>query len=268
MNSWEVIYASAENHPADGGLYFPERLTQGFLDQQKRVLGSYFYANQYLNEVVPDDERRFKKEWLRYCREIPQNGLRFGFIDPAIGQKDSSDYTGIVVVDTVPDGTWYLRVAVRERLTPTQIVEKMFSLCETFNLQALGVEAVAYQEALLYMLDEEMRRRGKVLPVWGIKRSNVTKETRILGLVPRFEWSRLYLMPGMTDFETEYMTFPRGAHDDIFDALASVEELIRYPEVAKAKELKKPHSPHDPSHEKYIIQQLVKKSNENQGEEE
>ena len=260
MNGWTLVYKKAIAD--DGSLLFPERLSREFLERARRTMGSYLFANQYQNEVIPDDERRFKKHWIRYYKERPSNCYRFGFIDPAIGQKNHNDYTGIAVVDVDSDGHWYTVLAKRERLTPTQIVSKMFELCAEFELQALGVEIVAYQEALLYMLAEEMTKRQTVLPVKGVARQAVSKETRILGLVPRFEWGRITLAQGMSDFEDELLSFPRGSHDDILDSLASLEELVFYPEKEKEKEIEQPHSASHPAYEKWIIQQLAKRQHQ------
>lgn len=244
----------------DGTLFFPERLTHEFLERARRTMGSYLFANQYQNIIVPDEEKKLRKEWLRYTTELPTLSTRFGFIDPAIGQHKHSDFTGIAIIYADIHGTWTLRLGARYRLTPTQIVNKAFDLCEEFKLDALGVESVAYQEALLYLMAEEMQKRQKVIPVKGITRSRVSKHSRILGLVPRFEWARIFLFPGMTDFEDEYDSFPRGQNDDILDALASLEELVYYP-VKESDKLEQPHSPHDPNYEKWYIQQLVQRAN-------
>lgn len=220
-------------------------------------MGSYLFANQYQNEVIPEEERRFRPEWLRNAQ--PPEGanlLSFAFIDPAIGQKNHHDYTGIAVVQVDYLGNWYVKVAARYRLTPTEIVEKMFELHQEFKLSALGVEGVAYQEALLYMFDQEARRRHTIVPVKGIRRMAISKETRILGLVPRFEWARIYMSPGLRDFEDEYLSFPRGSHDDILDALASLEELVYYPQKEE-KKIERPASPNHPDYEKCYIQHLA-----------
>jgi predicted phage terminase large subunit-like protein len=254
---WSVVYERAIRE--DGSLLFPERLTQEFLDQQRRELGSYFFANQYQNEIIPEDEKRFKAAWLRYYKEIPENTYRFAFIDPALGQKDHHDFTGIAVVECDPNKDWYLRLAKRTRLTPTGIVEYLFQLQRELPCQAIGIEIVAYQEALLYMLEEEGRRRGINLPVKGIRRGLQTKESRILSLVPRFEFGRIFVAQGMTDFEDEYNTFPRGKFDDILDAVASLEELVYYPE-RKEKKLEKPASPAHPDYERWNLAQLIEKA--------
>lgn len=250
---WSVCYKKAVS--ADGTLLFPERLTKEFLESQRRIMGSYLFANQYQNEVIPDDAKVFKDSWLRYYTALPSNTNTFAFIDPAIGQKDTHDYTGIVIVDVDSDGLWYLRLAKRFRLNPTQIVNLCFEIHNKYKPSCIGVEIVAYQEALLYLLDERMRMFNTVLPVKGIKRSGISKETRILGLVPRFEWGKLLIGQGFTDFEDEYNSFPRGSHDDLLDALASVDEIVFYPEKQKEKLIEKPNSPTSPDYERWVIQQ-------------
>jgi predicted phage terminase large subunit-like protein len=259
--SWRWVYKRAIQD--DGSLLFPERLSKDFLDNARRTMGSYLFANQYQNEIIPDEEKNFKAQWLRVYRTIPEVTNRFAFIDPAIGQEKHHDYTAICVVDVDLDGHWYLRLANRYRLTPSQIVNKMFELHAQFNLKGMGVEQVAYQEALLYMVAEEMKKRQKTIPVTGITRSKTSKNTRILALVPRFEWGRISISQGMVDFEDEYNSFPRGRHDDIMDSLASIEEIAYYPERPKEKILQKPHDPHSPQYEKWIIQNMVKRQNEN-----
>ena len=225
-------------------------------------MGSYLFANQYQNEVIPDEERRFKADWLRYYHSVPNNVYRFAFIDPAIGQKNSNDFTGIVVVAVAPDTTWYIEVAERLRLTPTQIIDRVFRIQEQFRCMGIGVESVAYQEALLYFIDEESKRRQKNVPVKGINQMGVRKETRILSLVPRFENGRILLKQGMSHFEDELMNFPRGAHDDIIDACASLEEIVFYPEHEKVRPIEKPNSPHDPNYERWVIQNYGKRQQE------
>ena len=259
---WAVVYKSAEN--ADGTLLFPERLTREFLDEQRRSMGSFLYANQYLNKVVPDDERVFKEEWWQERgQSLDLNDkriARFGFIDPAIGQEKHHDYTGIVIVATDAQGHWHVELARRYRLNPTQIVDKMFDLCMHFNLVCLGVEIVAYQEALLYILDERMNQRKQTIPVKGIKRTRISKETRIRGLVPRFEWNRITIAPGQADLKDEYSLFPRSSHDDLLDALASIEDIAFYPDDKKEDDLNDNISTGHPDYERYYIRKLARRA--------
>lgn len=251
---WETIIKSAI--APDGTLFFPERLSLSFLDKARRTMGSYLFANQYLNQVIPDDAQDFKKVWLRYYTQIPAKTHRFAFIDPAIGQKNHHDYTGIVVIDADEDGNWYIRLANRLRLTPTQIVQKCFDLHSQFQVKAIGIEVVAFQEALIYLVDQEMRRRNQVIPIKAIKRGAVSKNTRILGLVPRFEWGRIFLAQGLADLEMEYATFPRGQHDDLLDSLSSLEEMVYYP-AKESPNVNRAPQPNEPGYESWYRKQLA-----------
>jgi len=256
MDKWSVVYEKAIRD--DGSLFFPERLTKEFLDQAKRVMGSYMFANQYQNEIIPQGEQTFKKEWIRYYKAKPELKTTFAMIDPAISQQDNADFTALVVVDCDVDGNWYVRSAMRYKITPTQIVNLCFKVWEKFKPQAIGIEDVAYQKALLYMLDEEMKRRNAVLPVTGVKPdSDKSKEIRILGLVPRFEWGRILLAQGLHDLELELAQFPRSKNDDLLDALAYIERIAFYPQ--KERSTNEPPNPNDPAnYERWYRQNISK----------
>lgn len=256
--AWSVVYKRAVNH--DGSLLFPEKLTHEFLEAQKRKLGSYSFSNQYQNEIIPEDMQSFKKNWFKTCNELPKRLFHFAMIDPAIGQKKTSDYTGTIVIATDTDSNWYVRVANRERKTPTQIVNSCFEIQKQFGCLAIGVEAVAYQEALIYMLSEEMLRRRVMIPIKAIKPpTDRTKEARIRGLVPRYEFGRIYHSPGLYDLESELLTFPRSSHDDLCDPLSSMDEFVTYPDKEKEYEGRIPTTA-DPDYERYYIRQKLKTS--------
>lgn len=254
---WAVCYKRAYND--DGSLFFPEKLSSEFLEGAKRSMGSYLFANQYLNTIIPAELQTFKKEWFKYYETLPKKLTTFIFIDPALSEADTSDFTGIVVVHIDSKKDWFVSYARRHRLNPTELVRFIFRLNEEFKPNVIGIEDVAYQRALLYFLDEEMRRRGVILPVTGHKYPpNRSKQTRILSLVPRFEFNHMFLSPGLQDLELELLQFPRGSHDDLIDALASIESIAFAPDD-KPEELKKPHSPNDPTYEQWFIQNKLKR---------
>lgn len=262
--SWSIVYRKAIED--DGTLLFPERLSKEFLEIQKRKLGSYAWSNQYQNEIISEENQTFKKNWLQNYKELPTNKHTFAMIDPAIGQNKTSDYTGIVVIDVDTDGNWYVRLAKRERCTPTQIVNLVFSLNDEYQPRVIGVESVAYQKALIYLISEEMGKRKKVIPLKEILRpTDKKKETRIRGpLVPRYEWKRIFHAQGLYDLENELLQFPKSSHDDLIDALASMDEFVTYPEAEKEQEYERPNSPADPKYESWFRQNLRKNKNQAQ----
>lgn len=253
---WDVCFKSAINK--QGELLFPEKLSQEFLDMARRTQGSLIFSNQYMNKVIDEDSQPFKKAWIKYYELLPSTKLNtFAFFDPAISQNIDADFTGVTVVAIDADDNRYLLYAARKKITPTQIIEEIFKINMMFHPMCIGVETVAYQEALLYMLDQEMRRRGVIVPVKGIKHgSQDAKEKRIMGLVPYFEFGRYYIKPGLTDFEDELLSFPRGGHDDIIDALGSMEKIAMKPEKEIIKD-EQPNPADGDAYESWYRRQLA-----------
>lgn len=253
-NGWSVVYERAIRE--DGSLFFPERLNAAFLEEQKRTLGTYIYGTQYDNYVIPYADRKFKKAWLKYYETLPTLYNRFAFIDPAISEKNTADYTALAIVDVDFENTWYVRIAKRARMTVTQQVQLIFDVNQKFKPNVIGIEIVAYQQALLQLIVERMRREKITLPVTGINRGGKDEESkhrRILSLVPRFEWGQIFVARNQQDFESEYLKFPKGKRD-ILDALSSIKE-ISYAPAQPRSEVSEP-SPNDPGYEKFFIDKL------------
>lgn len=251
---YSVVYEKAIR--SDGTFLFPNRLSKSFLDEQRKTLGPYIYANQYMNEIIPSEDQDFKASWLKYYDELPDLYYTFAFLDPAISTQDTADFTALVVVHVDVDGNWYIEQAKRYRINATETIDLLFSVTETFKPMCLGVEIVSYQKAIMHFLDKEMRLRGTIIPVKGIQRgADKTKEKRILSLVPRFEWGRIYLNKNLTDLEDEYSKFPRSSYDDVLDALSSIEEICFSPE--RKKEDDRQPSPNSSKYEQWYIRNHV-----------
>lgn len=236
MIEWELVYERAIKE--DGSLFFPERHSMEFLNDRKRVLGSYAFANNYQNEIIPLDDQTFKKTWIKYYSALPDETLHyFVAIDPAISEADTADFTAWVVVAVDAVKNWYIVQADRAKINPTQIIEKAFSLAQQYQARAVGIEDVAYQRALIHFASERMQREKIQLPIMGIKRGpDKSKQTRILSMVPRFENNAIFLRYGLYALEKELLQFPRGAHDDLIDALCSINDIVYYPEPRRVKD--------------------------------
>jgi len=263
---WSIVYEGA--YRDNGELLFPEKLSKEVLESLRRTQGVYKFSNQYLNITVPDEDQDFKQAWIRYYDQLPQNTYTFAFIDPAISLNDGADYTATVVVQVDSDKNWYVTLAQRRRITATDTVKWAFDLYGQTKPMVLGFEEVAYQEALKHFIGEEMLRRNTIIPIRGIKRARFTtdgskksdnsKPARIRSLIPRFEFGKIFLSQGLDDLLLEYKSFPRGAHDDLLDALASIEEIVFYPD--KPKEKPRVLTPNEPGYEQQYIRSLHAKA--------
>lgn len=262
---WTICYEGA--YLEDGQPLFPERLSRDKLDELRRSQGVYKFANNYLNITVPDEDQDFKANWIRTYEHLPTDLYTFVFIDPAISLNDGADYTATIIVKVDCMKNWYVTMARRQRITATETLSWIFKIYEEFRPQAIGIEEVAYQSALKQFVAEEMLRRNQIIPLKGVKRgrfgtdgsikSDNSKGARIRSLIPRFEFGKIFLSQGLDDFLIEYKSFPRGAHDDLLDALSSIEEIVFYPD--KPKEVQIVRSPNDPGYEAAFIRSLHKK---------
>jgi len=239
----------------DGTLLFPEKLSKEFLESQRKSQGSYIFAHQYQNEIIPSDDQDFKKEWLAYYSALPKRLTTVVVIDPAISLDQEACYTSAVVLHCDENNQRYLRMAQRFKITATKTVELIFKLNEMFKPQLIGVESVAYQMSLLHFCVAESKKRNVSIPLHAIKRGpDKSKEMRIRSLVPWFEWQRTLVKPGLVDFEDEYLKFPRGSYRDILDALADAQELAYPPQKERTSNVTLP--PNHPEYERQFIERL------------
>jgi hypothetical protein len=260
---WAVAYDKARRD--DGSLLFPKKLSDDFLKRQRKIQGSYIFAHQYQNEIIPGDDQDFKKEWLVYYDDLPKIKNTFAMVDPAISLDQAACYTALTIIDVDVNNMWYLKVAKRLKITATQTVKLIFDVQDLYGCTLIGIETVAYQQALMHFIQDEMRKRKRTIPIHGVNRGpEKSKNMRIRSLVPRFEWAGIQVKRGLTDFEDEYNKFPRGSYVDILDALSSIEEFSFPPEPEK--KFSKQPAPNHPDYERWFIQnQLAKGKNDGEG---
>ena len=95
----------------------------------------------------------------------------------------------------------------------------------------MGIEVVAYQAAMQYFLEKEMPKCGIFFRIAALK-AEKKKEIRRDTLQPRFKVGSVWFQRGalwLNELESELLAYPHGAHDDIIDALAYVEQLTLAP---------------------------------------
>lgn len=241
----------------DGSLLFPEKLSKEFLDSQRKTQGSYIFAHQYQNEIIPAEDQDFKREWIKYYTDLPKRKTTVAMIDPAISLDQEACYTALVVVDTDEDNQRYVKLARRLKITATQTVDLIFKVQEIFKPQVFGIESVAYQQALLQFTAREARKRNVNVPLFAVKRApDKSKPVRIRSLVPYFEWDRVRLKPGLVELEDELNKFPRGTSVDLLDALSDAMDLSYPPQKERVSNVR-PH-PNHPDFERWYRNHLAK----------
>ena len=222
----------------DGSLLFPERLTEKFLADTKRKQGSRIFSCQYLNEPIDDDTATFKRENIHrrpweMVKDRPINW--YLSIDPSF-EGEYSDFAALVVAGMDYQGDLYVRHVLRQKMSYSQIILNIFDLYNRYRPKQVILETVATQKSIMVELNQEQKRRGLWLPLKEIKYQPTRKVERIRGLAPFYEFGHVFHVQEcsqLDDLEYELIHFPRGKHDDMIDAFASILEVATPPKAGK-----------------------------------
>lgn len=227
------------------GYLHPERLGKETLDNLHDSMGTYAYTGQYIQEPVPLGGGEFKSDYLNYYASKAFDAKRCNIYiigDPASSKKKTSDYTAMAVWALAPDQNYYLIDGVKERLNPTERVDRLFELHRKWNELTgkppkVGWEKYGMMSDIHYIQKKqnEENYRFHVEELGG----GTQKEERIRRLIPPMERGQVWLPNDMfykdhkglpknfiSDMvETEMLLFPFAPHDDFLDAMSRIFDM-------------------------------------------
>lgn len=251
-----------------GDLLFPQRFTKDVLAEKRRDMLDYNYVGQYLQEPVPLGGGEFKENWINY---FDKAGIRasemniYILCDAAAGEEDNkkkkktSDFTSFMVVGLHTDNNYYLLDAVRDRMNPTERIEKLFELHRTWNGLTGKPPKVGYEKFGLmtdtHYIREVQKQTGYRFPLIELGNpggKQISKENRIRRMIPDLQSGRWWFPDSImyTDYEgrtvdlvreiikSEMSTFPRAKYDDMLDALTRIydtEMQAVFPRIKKSR---------------------------------
>lgn len=252
---YKEFYKKTFRAVMDGKALWPEHLSLEELDKLKDDFinkgQGYLFYREYMNDPISGENRKFKIETFKFITQEIENIMRtktfvnYIAIDRAYSTSKTSDATGIVVISVDKENVWYIQMAERFRGTEKELIDKLFNLHGFWAPRKIGIEQKAFTYTLKPTLDEEMRRRNQFFVIEELKDLGRNKHVRIEGLVPRFETGSIFLRREQTDLIDELTRFPKGAHDDLADALAYLLELAE-PGAAQFGQATKPIKPYYP----------------------
>jgi phage terminase large subunit-like protein len=221
----------------DDKALWPEHLNMEELEKIKQDYiakgQGYLFYQEYQNDPVSGENRKFKLEKIKYYDASTEMGLQgklinhYIAIDRAYSLDKVADFTGIVVIATDQENNWYVKLAERFKGTEKDLISKIFDLKHYFDPIMIGIEQKAFEFTIKPALDDEMRKRNDFIRVEELKDLGKNKNIRIEGLIPRFESGTVYLKRDQVNLLDELMQFPRGIHDDLIDALAYLLSLAQ-----------------------------------------
>ena len=221
---------------SDGDAVFPTYMSKEKLEAKKA-----FYSRQgqlpqyyleYFNKLVADETIALKPEYIQ--RELLSRPVALALChDPAISKKKKSDSATFAVVGLYPGGRFQVEdVWGTQGLTPQEARDKLFSLYRIWRAYApeaplyVGLEVVAYQEALYDLCTEKMAQDDFWFQIEKLKFTQ-EKKARILGqLQPRYKAGVVHHRKIFGALESQMLEFPAG-HDDYLDVVAMCFSLLQ-----------------------------------------
>lgn len=199
-------------------------------DYAKNGLLHRFYM-EYDNEIKASEQAMFKLDYVPdyYGKAPPADKLQISiYCDPAISEDRRADECVISVVGMEEGGRlWKLDEWGQIGATPRMTVDKFFELRQKWGRpRRNGVEANAYQVALVHLLREEMFRKKDYFEVEEVKHKQ-KKELRIEGILqPRYASKYIYHARAFPEYDVQLLDWPTPKRKDRADAMAGAVALL------------------------------------------
>jgi hypothetical protein len=215
LEDWKSFHFSTY----DGG-----QIKESEVDRQKELLPSIVFAQEFLAEYVDRSSAKIKRDWLRIANDKVCTAYYIG-VDLAISQKETADYTAIVVIGTTQDGEVVVVEADHFRAQFAEIGARIMAAEERWQARVVAVES---NQAQAWMV-QELKRNTK-MNVVGV-RADRDKVIRFQPVEARYEQGLVYHVPHLDpEFTEELLSFtgtPQDKHDDFIDALGYAFNAIR-----------------------------------------
>lgn len=230
--AWKAKYAMTDEEAKATG--------KVSIEDKKRQLGSQVFSYEMMNQPIDDSIAEFKREYeqsISFEEVMRMNTRRFITVDTAVSKADSADFTGVTVNYVNNENKWHVK-SFRVKYNPKELIEFLFSIWRSVSPESIGIERTIYLQAIKPFLDDEMRLRNTYMLITELQHNQTAKETRIRGLIPRWESRSIYFIENeCNDLKEEMRTFPRGIHDDVLDSLAYQQQIANAPYKASYADL-------------------------------
>lgn len=242
--TWEVLNLPALAEDADdplgrnvGDALCPELFDRPTLERTRGVSGGYWWSAMYQQRPMPAEGGLFKRADFRWFHEDPENNLywmrrgpdnqpdkpvgrdhvyRFVTCDPAFSEKETADYTALLLWGVTPWMDLLLLDVERVRFDVENLAAAIRRYYDLHQPSDVRVESKAYGTKVI---DQLVMQGLPIIPL----DADTDKVTRALGAVPRYEAHTVYHRAGadwLEAYERELLMFPSGRNDDQVDAFA------------------------------------------------
>ena len=215
------------------------RYDEAALQRIKEQSGVFWFNALYQQNPLSDESALFKRKYFKYFYDdndyyylgsrcnpeitIPKNDcIVRATVDLAVTNKDSSDYTVVLVFTVSPEAKVLVLDIYREKLSGSEQVGLIDSVIGRWQPQIIGIESVQYQAAFIDML---LSRGINILSLY----PKGKKFDRAQGINTRLQAGNVFFAANaawLGEFEKELIEFDKGTYDDQVDAFAYVNYMI------------------------------------------
>ncbi|QQE80915.1 phage terminase large subunit [Alicyclobacillus sp. SO9] len=209
----------------EGDLLWSERFGRVEIDTLKRAMGSYAAAGQLQQHPSPAEGGVLKRHWWKFYTQLPEEiEEQIQSWDLTFKEAKDNDYVVGQVWGRI-GADRYLLDQTRDRMNFPESLQAVRNLSSKWpNTYTKLVEDKANGPALISTLKKEITGLIPVEPMG-------SKEARVAAVSPQIESGNVYLphptiAPWVNDLIEEAAAFPKGAHDDMVDAMSQA--LLRF----------------------------------------
>ena len=145
--NWHLLqgdcWADQEN---ETGSTFPTMFPEEKLKRLQIELEEEF-PYQYRNTPIARGQQKYKRNHFQYYREgqVPLIVNTVAIFDVTDKDKETSDYTGMVIADLGVDRKGYVRVGERRRVTDRKLIDWMCEVLPQYNPATIAIESTKYE---------------------------------------------------------------------------------------------------------------------------
>ena len=233
FKSWQtrVFYAITTEEDGTERALWPEHRSLEKLramrddPSDQDFIGSITFAQEYQHKPFSEEDAIIQPDWIKECEpsQVPDKHARLArvlTIDPAASERQTADFTAMIVADLYTDGNVYIRAIRNQRTSPSVTADTIRELDEIYKPQVIGIEKGALGLVFRDLLEG--------LPVIGLE-PDKDKVRRLLAVSRFFEAGRVYTVKNIQNgqaFREQLIEFPKGTHDDMVDAAAYAVRLL------------------------------------------
>lgn len=220
------------NDPDDHQMLWPFKMGYERYARERerhRVVGKLAHFTRELDSAIRvSDDSIFPSQFIYAPTPLHDLVQRALALDPAISKSRRADSSALIVAGRrASDGAiWLLDEWGDQGKSPRELIDAVFEKRKQWQTTVQGIESIAYQEALLYIMQEEMARRQDWFVIEGIRHGQTEKMGRIEGILsPRYKLGVIRHLRPLPKLEGMLSDWPNGKKD-FPDAAAMALKLL------------------------------------------